>query len=289
MVESEFVYDVTVESFQQRVLEKSHEVPVLVDFWAGWCQPCQMLLPILAGLAEEFQGKFLLAKVNTDEQQDLALQFSVRSLPTVKFFRDGQVVEEFMGVQPATAIRELLDRHVTRESDRVRGEARTLLEAAKPGEAVELLRGAAEMDPDNPRVATDLAEALVASGELDEAEQMLGMLSFLKRQEEPATRLYAKIRFRRQARDADGSDTEALKMRVADAPDDLDSRTQLAAQLVIGGQLEAAMDQYLEIMRRDRDYQEEAGRKGLIGIFDLLGDDDPRVNTYRRRMFAMMH
>jgi len=289
MVASDHIYEVTGESFQRLVLDKSNSVPVAVDFWAGWCQPCRMLTPILASLVEEYQGKVVLAKINTDEQQELALQFGVRSLPTVKIFRNGETVDEFMGVQPASVIRQLLDPHVIRESDLDRERARALVDEGRKDDAIELLREAATNDSDNPRVKYDLAEQLIAADVLDEAEQILDTLPYNKRQEEPATGLYARIRFRRQAHGTEDADMSTLEKRIAEDANDLEARTQLAAQLVMAGQLESAMDQYLEIMRRDRTYQDQAGRKGLIGVFELLGDDDPRVSDYRRRMFAMMH
>ncbi len=141
-----FIFSVTQEDFAQRVLENSRRVPVMVDFWADWCGPCHMLMPILTKLTQEYQGQFLLAKVNSDEQQALASQYGVRSLPTVKLFKSGDVVDEFMGVQQESTIRQLLERHIERESDKIRLQAEQALEANDTEKAHLLLQQATALD-----------------------------------------------------------------------------------------------------------------------------------------------
>ena len=141
MAESPYIIDVTRDNYAQ-VMEASFKVPVLIDFWASWCQPCQVLMPILARLADEYQGKFLLGKLNTEEQQEIAAQFGIRSIPTVKLFRDGQPVDEFMGALPEGAVRQFLDRHVARESDTQLDEARDLLRTGNTDGAIALLEEA---------------------------------------------------------------------------------------------------------------------------------------------------
>ena len=116
MADSPFIIDVTRDNYQQ-VMEASFKVPVLMDFWASWCQPCHALMPVLAKLADEYEGKFLLAKLNTEEEQEIAAHFGIRSIPTVKLFHEGQPVDEFLGALPEKAVREFIDRHIGRESD----------------------------------------------------------------------------------------------------------------------------------------------------------------------------
>jgi putative thioredoxin len=288
MAESKYICEITsIGEFEEKVLKPSFGVPVLVDFWAAWCQPCQMLMPLLGKLAEEFQGKFLLVKVNSDEQQALATQYGVRSLPTVKFFRDGAIVDEFMGAQPESAIRALLDKYVVRDSDLVREQARKLREAGQLDQTLDMLKSAAGADPDNPRVRVDLMSVLIEAKRYDDADALYADLPFAEKESDAIKALLAELSFHRQAGDLD--DLATLMEGVKNNPGDLSERLRLAAQLVVGGRLEDAMDQYIEVMKRDRTFQDEAGRKGLLEVFTLLGADHPAVNTYRRKMFALLH
>ncbi|MGB5336822.1 MAG: thioredoxin domain-containing protein, partial [Woeseiaceae bacterium] len=172
MADSPFIIDVTRDNFQQ-IMEASFKVPVLLDFWASWCQPCLALTPVLVKLAEEYDGKFLLAKLNTEEEQDIAAQFGIRSIPNVKLFRGGQPIDEFTGALPEQAIRQFLDAHITRESDTQVIEAREQLAAGNAAGAVLLLNEARAADPDNPRVILALAEAEAAAGDVAAAEATL--------------------------------------------------------------------------------------------------------------------
>jgi putative thioredoxin len=219
MAESAFIIDVTRENYEQ-VMQASFKVPVLMDFWADWCQPCQALMPILARLAEEYQGKFLLAKLNTEEQQEIAARFAIRSIPTVKLFQNGEPVDEFMGALPDQAVRQFLDKHIVDE------------------------------------------EKL--------AEEKARQLQFF------------------EERVADAPGTADLEARVAEEPNDLESLYALALRKVIDGDHETAMELLLQLLQRNRDFGDDAGRLALLKIFELLGDD-PRVGQYRRRMSNMLH
>src|SRR5690606_6986674 len=157
MSESPYIFDVTDSDFTVKVLENSYKVPVLVDFWAEWCGPCKMLMPLLAKLADDYQGKFLLAKVNTDEQVARAAQFNSRSIPTGKIFKHGRIVEEMLGAQPESVIRGLIERHIVRESDHLRASAEAAYQAGDAAQALALLEQAARMGPDNHRVHLDRA------------------------------------------------------------------------------------------------------------------------------------
>jgi putative thioredoxin len=259
---------------------------VLLDFWAGWCQPCLVLTPILTSLAEEFQGKFLLAKLNTEEEQEIAAQFGIRSIPTVKVFRDGQPVDEFMGALPEGAVREFLDRHVARESDAQVAAAREQLLAGNAEAAIALLDEARQADPDNPRIALMLAQAQAATGDVAGAEATLDSLPADEQDKPEVAALRNHLFFEGQVAGAPAA-TE-LEARLAADPDDHEAMFQLALRKVVEQDYEKAMELLLELMRKDRSFGDDAGRHGLLKVFELLGDD-PRVSRYRSRMASLLY
>lgn len=281
MTHSPHTADVSGHDFDSQVLARSHQVPVLADFWAAWCGPCQALMPVLARLADEYQGRFFLAKINSDNEQPLAARYGVRSLPTVKLFRNGQVVDEFMGAQPEKTIRALLDRHIPRESDAFIEKAVAAARAGQIDQALAIMQQALVIDPGNDRVRLELARLLVHLRRVDEAEQVLNAASAEARQSPHAAALRAQFEFARIAATA-GSVTE-LEQAIAANPKDSAARFQLAAQLVLGNRHQSALDQLLEIVRSDRKFQDDAARKAMISVFNLLGGGE-LVNEYRRKL-----
>ena len=287
MSESPHVFEVTRDSFRTVVLENSHRVPVLVDFWAAWCAPCRMLMPVLAKLVDEYEGKFLVAKVNTDLEQALAYEYGVRSLPTVKLFRNGQAVDEFMGALPEGAVREFLDRFVERDSDKVREQA---LAAHRRGDgegAAALLRLAMADDPENYRLHMDLVEVLIDLGQFAEAEKVLRSLPANRQVEPDVTALLTRIEFATVANEA--PDRVALERRVAEHPDDRDARYQLATHRILGGDYEGALELLYRILTEDRHYRDGAARKAMLAVFDLLGGKGPVVSRYRALMSSALY
>ena len=284
---SELVFEANQENFQRLVLDKSFQVPVLVDFWASWCAPCQMLTPILHNLVEEYAGKFLLATVNTDEQRQLTQEHAIRSLPTVRLFRNGAVVEEFFGAQPEMAIRPLIDAYVDRPSDQLRAQARALRDRGETLAAIRLLEDALTSDPDNDRIHLDLAPLLIEHEQFDRAEHVLKSLPSSRQFDADVTKAYAQLNFARLANAA--PPPAILEHQIRNDPGNCEARYQLSAIKALQGDYEGAMEQLLEILRRDRGFRDDAGRKGLVAIFDLLGGEGPLVNRYRGLMSSALY
>ncbi len=277
----------TEENFHSVVVEGSRERPVLVDFWASWCQPCQVLMPLLDRLAEEYAGRFLLAKLNTEEQQGLAARFGIRSIPTVKLFRDGEPVDEFMGALPESEIREFLDRHLPRASD---GLVERAMEALRDGDAEGARKGVREaeaLDPENPRVRVAAIRLHAALEELDEAEQALDALPIGMQTEPEVKALRARLLFDREA--AAAPPLAQLEARLAAGDAGGETLFPLAARRVMENRMEEALELLLELMKRDRDYGDQAARRGLLAVFELLGGGGELVNRYRARMSNLLY
>ena len=287
MSESSFVFDADAASFSSLVIDASHRVPVLVDFWAAWCGPCRALTPILEKLADEFQGRFLLVKIDTEQQQDLARQFAIQSLPTVKLFKDGVTVDEFLGAQPESQVRALLERHVSRESDDARAEAKTLRDQGQLAQARAVLERAHAGNPGNQRVVPDLANVLIDLGELDSARNALDLVSSGIDADVEVRTAIGRLAFAEEALTSPGID--ALKRAVEINPRDCESLYLLGASYIGRGEYEAALDQFIEILRIDRGFRDDAGRKALLSVFGMLGNEHPLVGRYRARMSSLLY
>jgi putative thioredoxin len=286
MNDSPYIHNVTQDTFQPLVIERSRTVPVLVDFWADWCGPCHMQMPVLLKLVQEYAGQFLLAKVNTDTERRLAQEHGIRSLPTMRLYSNGAVVEEILGAQTEGTLRALLDAHIERDSDRQRLAALDAHRQGRTEEAITLLRKAQEEDPENARVPLALTGLYLDAGRLAEAEALLESLPWAVREEREAHRLRALLDFSRIAQDA--APTEQLEARLEERPGDSQSRYRLAARRVLTGRMQEAMDELLYIIRNDRAFGDDAARKGLLAVFELLGSDDELVAAYRRKLSSAM-
>ncbi len=284
MSKSPYIIEITAQNYQSDVIERSFDVPVLVDFWASWCQPCQMLMPVLANLAEQYQGKFILAKINTEEQQELAGQFGIRSIPTVKLFRNGESVDEFAGALPESEIRKFLDKHIPRESDALVDQAEQLLLKGEVEDALKLLEQAKLANATNSNIDIALAQAWAAAGDAEKALEIADSLP-ADIQEKPEMRALRGLLFFEQLLEDAPSDTE-LQQRLQQ--NDSEARYLSAARDVVNQHYEEAMQQLLELMRKDRSYGDDAARKALLKLFDILGDD-PRVPRYRSKMMSLIY
>ncbi len=287
MSESPYIHDVTIENFQTMVIDSSARQPVLVDFWADWCNPCQQLTPVLHKLADEYKGAFMLAKVNSDEQGELAAKAGVRSLPTVKLFIDGQIVNEFMGALPESEVRKFLDQYIQSGNGSVIDEAMQAFQQGREQDALDMLNAALADDPQNAGLKIGIAKLVAHQGDFDSASSLIDTLSDEEKEQPDAKELITMIKFTKQLQEA--GNPEELQQRLNDNPDDLDAMLKMSHHLTASGNHEAAINLLLQIMQKDRSFEDDAGRKGLIDIFDLLGSENPLVQTYRRKMFTLLH
>jgi putative thioredoxin len=287
MADSPYIVTLTADNFESVVIDGSFDRPVLVDFWADWCAPCRMLMPILAKLAEEYRGRFILGKLNTEEEQALAAQFGIRSLPTVQVFRDGRPVDQFMGALPEPQIREFLDRHLPRASDGLLAQAQGMLAAGDLDRAQDLIARARAEDPENPRVALADIQIAAAQGRTEEAQSAIDGLPIELAHDPEVVALRGQLLFASALAGAPAPSD--LERRLAADPRDSEARYQLAAHRVMAGDYESALDLLLDLVRRDRAYGEDAGRKGMVAIFDLLGGSGDLVSRYRARMMNALY
>lgn len=285
---SEFSFDVTLEEFETKVLLPAQEVPVVVDFWAPWCEPCKVLKPMLEKLAEEYKGRFLLAKVNSDEFPELAQHFGVRSIPSVKVLFQGQLVDEFNGAIPESQIREFLDRIALPEGPEqinLREQAAALVAEGKLDEALAVLVQASQANPQDQAIQLDAVDVLLQLGRIDEAKQLLA--GEYVNEADRANALRARL-----ALAGGAADTAEIEARLAANPADHTARLELSRAYAAQSRFREAMEAALEVVIRDRAFDEGAGRKALLQLFEALGGSeqyDDLIREFRRKMSAALN
>ena len=287
MSESPYIHNVNAQNFQSVVLENSLKVPVLVDFWADWCQPCKTLMPLLAKLAEEYGGKFILAKVNSEEEQELAGHFGIKSLPTMKLFVDGQIVGEKMGALPESEIRAFIDQYITSESDSLMQSANIAFEQGNMEEGLALMNQALAQDPTNADLKINMATVIMSQGDKDSALALLDSLSDDDKKKDEAVKLLAAINLSSQLEGIPA--LEEIEKDLSEDPKNLIALLNKSTHLSAQGEHEIAMECLLEIFKMDQQFQDGAARKGLFALFDMLGGEHSAVQKYRRKLFTLLH
>jgi putative thioredoxin len=279
------VFDVDQQTFEADVLQASLTTPVLVDFWATWCEPCKTLGPMLEKLAAEYNGAFRLGKVDVDKQQELAGMFGIRSIPTVMLVKDGEVLDGFNGALPLAQLREFLSRHLQPLEAAPQEEPQDETPAETPQQAVSRLQQAIALDPDKADLKLELALALMRAGQAGAAEAELTALPANLATDARAVRLRSELDLAKTLNDAPA--LADLQQRVQANGEDWEARDLLGVRLLLEGDVAAGLDQFLAILRHASDWNDGQAKKRLLAAFATL-DDAELVSGYRRKMASLL-
>ena len=287
------IKDSGLETFAADVLEASREVPVIVDFWAPWCGPCKTLTPVLEKIVTEAKGAVKMVKVNIDENQEIARQLRIQSIPAVFAFKDGQPVDGFMGAIPESQVRQFIaglagDGHGGHDhAEEVLAVAEEAFAAGDVGQAAQAYAHVLQDEPGHPKAVAGLARCYLKSGDLERAKQTLQLVRPDGANDEAVRAVEAELKLREQAAAA-ASGLETAKAKIDADPNDHQARFDYALALDGAGDRDGAIDQLLDIVRRDRKWNEDGARKHLVTLFEAMGPTDPRTIDARRRLSSIL-
>lgn len=287
MTQTKHVTEATQDDFQQAVLEESHRRPVLADFWAAWCNPCKILIPLLEKLAQEYQGQFMLAKVDTDKERELSDHYAIRTIPTVILFSKGEEITRFNGVISEQEIRALIDAVIPDESDMLLDKAEVAFGSGEQETGLALAQQAMAHAPGKYRIAVRAAALMMDQRLFAEADQVLKSLPIDRQMDPSITPMLARLAFAEVIRNAPGA-TE-LARDLEQNPRASETAYRLAAHKVLAGDHEAAMQLLLEILRHNPQFGDGAARKAMVRIFEILGNSGELVQRYRMEMARLLH
>ncbi len=279
MAQTANIIEVNEINFENDVIQKSFEKPVVVDYWAAWCGPCRMLGPILERLANEPNSNFILAKVDVDANPGLSMGYGIQGIPAVKAFRDGQVVDEFVGAQPEPMVRQFLKRIAPSEVDFKSKTAEELLLERRWKDAEALFRAILDKEPANISAKLGLARSLIGQGEGCKAifylEDLMSEAATLAQ----AERLLPLAEYICTASKRSDENAEVTVV---------EAQYRQAAHLFRQGKFAPALDGLLDVLRYNKNYRDGQAKAVMLGVFELLGDEDPLTNAYRREMASVI-
>ena len=278
------IVDITVENFQQIIIEASQDKLVLIDFWADWCEPCKDLMPILEKLAGEYSQYLILAKVDCEAQQEVAAQFGIRSLPTVMVVQNGQPVDGFAGVQPEQQIREMLAKYLPNPEDDLLATAGRAIQQGDYAEALPAAKEALALNPDNVNAKYMLIDCYIETGSIDTAKALLEEIKLVD-QDSRYKSLAGKIELAEQA--ADTPEIRQLQAAVEANPDDLQLKVDLAVQLQQANKAQDALELLYSVLKKELGFGD--ARKLMMDMVNALADGDPLKSEYRRKVYSLLY
>jgi putative thioredoxin len=287
MTDDDWIFDADEATFEKRVIERSHTAPVVVDFWAEWCGPCRYLGPILEDAVEDFEGKVLMAKVDTDRNLNLAQRYRIQTIPNVKAIFRGKVVDEFVGALPEPAIRAFLQRLIPTKADELTDQGAALERDQRWDDALRAYREALGQDPKHPLAGAGELRALVQLGRWDEARAAYDRLPGPLQVQDDVIALKARMDL--AAASGAGPSIADLEAAVTRHPGDLDTRLQLAARYAAEQRYREALDAYVAILQKDRRFKDDAARKMMIQIFEVIGMRSPLAEEYREKLARLIY
>jgi len=275
------------ESFQENVIAKSSQLPIVVDFWAEWCQPCQVLVPLLTDITQQYNGAFILAKVNSDNHQELAMQLGVKSLPTVMIFKDGQVVDTFTGALPEGEIKAIIDKHLSNPVDNAIDQALILADQGDSEASLELLKQLNKDYPENYKIHLAIAHVYILSEQYQLCEELMNALPANIQTEEACKSIRNQLEMAQAA--ANAPELDELEKQIQTEPDNLELQVQLANVYIAQQNYSSALETLFIMVKKDINYDDGIAKASMLKVFEILGNSDALVRQYRKKLFSFLN